>query len=163
MFRTFTKKRSIVALSLIAVLALAGGAYAYFSTTGQGTGTVTVGSASTFTVTPQGATGGPLLPGNGTEVIGYTVANASTSGNQQLNTTTAKVNSSGGNVTTGNGSTVVTGCQASWFSVTNTPPTAQVLAPSGTASGSVSISLSDPGVNQDKCQGVSPDVVINAS
>src|ERR671922_2342563 len=50
MFRRFTKKRSIVALSVVAVLALAAGAYAYFTSTGHDTQSSSVGSATSWTV-----------------------------------------------------------------------------------------------------------------
>jgi hypothetical protein len=160
MFRRIRRKRSIAALSVVAVLALAGGAYAYFTSTGTGTGHALVGSATAFTVTPAAATGGPLLPGSGTETIGYTVTNPS-AGHQQLNTTTALVASSGGNVTSGG--TAVPGCLASWFTVTNTPPAAVNLAGAGTATGSLTVVMTDSGTNQNPCQAVSPDITINAS
>jgi hypothetical protein len=159
MFRRIRRKRSIAALSVVAVLALAGGAYAYFTSTGTGTGSAKVGSALPFTVAPAAATGS-MYPGAGTSVINYTVTNTST-GHQQLNTTTATVASSGGNVTSG--AVPVSGCLASWFTPTNTPPAAVNLAGGGTATGSVSVAMTDSGTNQNVCQGVTPDITINAS
>lgn len=162
MFRSITKKRSVVALSIVAVLAVAGGAYAYFSSTGSGTGTASVGTSSPWTVTPAAATGGPLVPGSGTETITYTVTNAS-SGHQKLNTTTASVASnSSGDVTT-NG-TDVPGCLATWFTVTNTPPAAADLAGGATQTGgSLTVTMPNVNTNQDSCKGASPDITINAS
>lgn len=160
MFRRIRRKRSIAALSVVAVLALAGGAYAYFTSTGSNTGSVTVGSATPFTVTPGTATGSSLLPGSGTQSISYTVTNPS-SGNQKLTTTTAQVASSGLNVTSGG--TAVPGCLASWFTVTNTPPAATDLAGGASTTGSLTVTMPDVNTNQNACQGVTPDITINAS
>ncbi len=60
--RRFTKKRLIGAVSLIAVLAVAGAAYAYFTSTGNGAGSGTVGAATNWGVTST-TSGGPLYPG----------------------------------------------------------------------------------------------------
>ncbi|MDQ6836498.1 MAG: SurA N-terminal domain-containing protein [Actinomycetota bacterium] len=162
MFRSFTKKRSIVALSIIAVLALAGGAYAYFTSSGSGTGAASVGTSSLFTVNPAAATGGPLYPGSGSESISYTVTNPS-SGAQNLSGTTAAIASSGGNIT--HNGTPVAGCLASWFTATNTPPTLpQNLAGGATSTaGSVAVTMSNAAVSQNACQNQSPDITISAS
>jgi hypothetical protein len=160
MFRRIRRKRSIAALSVVAVLALAGGAYAYFTSAGSGTGHALVGSPTAWTVTPAAATGGPLLPGFGTETINYTVTNAS-AGHQELNMTTAVIVSSGGNVTSSG--TAVPGCLAAWFTPVNTPPAAADLAGGGTATGSLTVTMTDAAVTQNACQGVSPDITITAS
>ncbi|HET9720568.1 MAG TPA: hypothetical protein VFP55_10855, partial [Solirubrobacteraceae bacterium] len=85
----FTKKRSLVALVAVAALAIAGGAFAYFSSAGTGTGSATVGSSTPFDVGQNGATTGPpLVPeaqgGPNVDTIPYTVTNPST-GSQYLN------------------------------------------------------------------------------
>jgi hypothetical protein len=142
---------------------VAGGAYAFFTSSGSGSGGASVGSASNWTVTPAAATGGPLFPGAGTQTITYTVTNPS-SGHQSLTATTAVVKSSGGNVT--QGGTAVSGCLASWFTATNTAPTPlpQNLAGSATSTGgSVAVTMQDSGTAQDVCQGVQPDITISAS
>lgn len=162
MFRKISRKRGAAALVVIAVLAVAGGAYAYFTSSGSGNGAATVGSASNFTVTPQTATGGPLLPGAGSETINYTVTNPSSAGHQNLSATTASVAADGsGNVI--QGGTAVSGCKASWFSAANSGPAAADLAPGGTATGSVVVTMTDAAVSQDSCQGVSPQILITAS
>jgi hypothetical protein len=163
MFRLLKKKRVGVAVGVVASLALAAGALAFFTSSGSGTGSATVGSAGAWTVNVSAATGGPLFPGAGSQSIAYTVTNAG-SGHQSLTGTTAVVASSGGNVTT-NG-TAVPGCLASWFTATNTAPTPlpQDLAGSDTSTGgSVAVSMTDAGTSQNSCQGVSPDITISAS
>ena len=163
MLRKFTRKRALVALSVVAVLATAGAALAFFSSTGSGTGSASVGSSTHFTVAVSPATGGPLLPGSGTENLSYTVNNPG-AGSQNLSSTSAAVASSGGNITT-NG-TPVPGCLAADFTATNTKPTPmpQVLVGGATSTaGSVSVTMQDSGANQDACQGKTPDITVSAS
>jgi hypothetical protein len=68
------------------------------------------------------------------------------------------VNSSGGNVTQ-NG-TVVTGCLATWFTATVSadPSVSTTLAPAGTASVTVTVTMPSSTTNQNVCQGVTPDI-----
>ena len=165
MFRIFRMKRTVAALSVVAVLVCAGAAYAYFTSSGSGTGSATVGSATAFAVNVSAASGGPLFPGSGTENLAYTVHNPS-SGNQNLSATTASVAASGGNITTGTSNTPVAGCSASWFTVVNTAPTplAQNLVGGATSSGgSVAVTMQDSGTNQDSCQGATPNITVSAS
>jgi glycine cleavage system regulatory protein len=93
-------------------------------------------------------------------VIPYTITNAG-HGYQDLTTTTAVVASSGGNVT--QGGVAVAGCLATWFTVVNSPPASVDLATNATATGSATITMQDSGTNQNPCEGVSPQVTINAS
>jgi hypothetical protein len=75
------KKRVLVGLT-VAMLAVAGAAFAYFTTTGSGTGTATVGTSSELTL--HATTMTTLYPGTST-VVHFTVDNPS-SGHQQLGT-----------------------------------------------------------------------------
>lgn len=72
----FTKRKTIAAVGVIAVLIAAGGAYAYWSGGGSGSGTATVGTsgavALTATVTPG------ISPGN-SEPVSFAAANATSS------------------------------------------------------------------------------------
>lgn len=155
-----TKKRTIIAISAIAVLVVAGSAFAYFTSTGNGTGQATVGSASSWTVTPAAATG-TMYPGSGTSSFDYTVTNAST-GHQKLATTTSVVLTDGSGNITDHG-TVVPGCLATWFTPTNHAPAAIDLAGGANTTGSVDVVMSDAAVAQDSCQGHTPEVKISAS
>src|SRR6185312_9745129 len=78
----FTKKRVVAVLAITSILALAVGAYAYFSTTGSGTVTATVGSSSALTI--KGTVSGSLYPGSSGTVT-FTVDNPS-SGKQRVGT-----------------------------------------------------------------------------
>lgn len=160
MLRKFTKKRLVLLAVPLAALALAGGAFAYFTSTGSGTGQAAVGKAGAWTITP-GSSSGTMYPGQGSTTIPYTVTNSG-NGQQELNGTAASVVAdSSGNVEQKSAS--VTGCQASWFTATNTPPAAADLAPNGTATGSVSVKMADATTSQDACQNVTPDITISAN
>lgn len=81
--RTFIKRRKVmVGVSVAAILALSGAAFAYFTTSGSGTGTGSVGSNSALTI--YGTTAGPVYPGTSTQVS-FTADNPS-SGYQQIGT-----------------------------------------------------------------------------
>jgi hypothetical protein len=174
MFRILKKKRIAVPLATVAALVIAGAAVAYFTSTGSGTGSAKVGNPSNWAVTVSPATGGALYPGHGTDVLTYTVNNPS-SGQQNLSSVTATVNayvSSGpsdpnaadvGDVTQGGNPQA--GCLASWFTPVNTPPTPlpNDMAGGATVNGSVSVSMTDAATSQNACQGVNPDITVNAS
>lgn len=160
MFRKAITKKRFAVLGAVAILAMAGIAVAYFTSTGSGTGSATVGSSTAFKVTVAAATGGPLYPGSGSENLAYTVKNEG-SGAQNVNSTSATVASEGGNIT--QGGVEVPGCKASWFTATDTSPAPVNLKGGESASGSVEVTMQDSGTNQDACQGTSPDITVSAS
>ena len=153
--RFLKRKRLLAGVGVVAMLVVASSAFAYFTSTGTGTGSATVGSATNWTVTPAAATGGPLYPGSGSTQINYTVTNAS-SGHQDLTATSAVVASSGGNVT--QAGVPVTGCLASWFTATNTPPTTPGALPQDLAGGAsatggfVTVTMTVAATSQNVCQ-----------
>ena len=161
------KLRTKIAVGATLGAAVLGGggmlAFAYFTSTGSGTGNGTVGSASHWTVTAGSPTGPGLLPGSGTDTVTYTVTNPG-SGHQGFTTTTAAMttDNSGGVFDTVQGK-FVDGCLASWFTVSNTPPAAADVPGGGSVNGSLTISLNNVNSSQDACQGLSPQVTINAS
>ena len=158
MLRRFAKKRVILALSVVAALVVTGAAVAFFTSTG--TGQAQVGSAENWTVTPSGATGGPMFPGSGTSNIAYTIKNPG-SDSRHLGSTSAAVASLNNDITS-NG-TEVTGCLASWFAATmHTDPAPADVAGGATVDGSVDVTMTDTGVSQDACQGKTPDITISA-
>src|ERR1700730_13221365 len=82
MKRINRRKKIIAALCGVGVLAVAGIAVAYFTTSGGGTGTATVGTSSALVI--HGTTTTALYPGTTTPVA-FTADN-STTGHQQLGT-----------------------------------------------------------------------------
>ena len=161
MFRRFTKKRAIVALSVVAALAIAGAAVAYFSSSGSGTGKASVGTAKDFSVGVTDATG-TLYPDNGasSQSLPYTITNGA-SFSQKLTSTSVSVPSLNGDVTSGGSE--VPGCLVSWFHVTDTPPAYGTIAPGDHVSGSVKVTMDDSTASQDSCKSASPDIKVSAN
>jgi hypothetical protein len=166
MFRRFTKKRVVVALSVVAALAVAGGAIAYFTSSGSGTGSATVGSSSALSVAVAAPSGGPLYPdGTSAETLGYTVTNNASFAQHIGSTTVTVAADSNGDIK--HGSTAVTGCKASWFTASDTGASAApatVASGGGTATGTVTVKMPADSTNdQDACQGASPDITVAAN
>jgi hypothetical protein len=142
-----TKKRAVVVGVAACCLALAAGAFAYFSTTGSGTATATVGSSSAVTL--HGTVSGSLYPG-ATSTVTFTVDNPS-SGTQRVGTITlTKVQPDASHSTC---STTITGenpdftMAAVAVNKNYGPGNAQAVTPTGT------LKMNETGVNQDACQG----------
>jgi hypothetical protein len=174
--RRFTSKRFTAALSVIAVLACAGAAIAYFTSTGTGTGSAAVGSASSWTVGQNAATtGGSLYPDStiGTghiDTVPYGVTNAD-SGSQNLKKVVISVENSDGSAWSSQTDTSKPACTAHDFSVdgqavggsaTDTSLAGDYTAGSS-QSGSVTVQMIDNGSNQDNCQGVTVPLYFSAS
>jgi hypothetical protein len=175
MFRRFTKKRVALVATPLAALALAGGAFAYFSSTGTGTGSATVGKATAFVVGQSATAGGPLYPDTaigGANVVtdSYTVNNPS-AGKQNLNQVVISVANADGSAWSSKTDSTKPACTASDFSVggqtAGSPWTDTSLAADYTAgqtkTGSVTVEMIDSGANQDNCQGVTVPLYFSAS
>jgi hypothetical protein len=171
MIRKLFKKR-IAVLGLLGALALAGGAYAYFT---GGSNSVTtsgsVGASTTWGV----AQGTPtwsgsltaLYPGasSDTELLPFTVTNNG-HGHQAVTSITASLPAeTNGDAETAGGADI-TGCQASWFTATVDSSNAALpanLAAAGTYTGKIDLTMQDSGTNQNACQNAAPAVTITAS
>ena len=163
MLRRFTHKRLVVAaVTAVGMLALAAGAFAYFTSTGSGTGQAKVGSSTAFTVSVGQAAGGPLYPGTGSETLAYTIANPAGSGSQDLSAVSVTVASKNGDII--DGETEVTGCSSDWFTASNsTPAPLGEIADGAQVTGTITVKMQDVAQSQDACQGHSPDINVNAS
>jgi hypothetical protein len=162
-----TRRRiAVVGITAVMVLASGGAAYAYFTATGSGTGAASVGSASSWEVTATSDTTGDLLPGSGSEILTFTITNEG-SGDQAFNSVSATIISdNNGNVKAGG--SPVSGCMASWFAAELGTPVGYGYGesiPSGdSATVPVTVTMSDSGTNQDKCQGIDgPDVKLTVN
>ncbi len=149
--KMFNTKRKIAAAGLTAAIILGTGgvAAAYFTSTGSGNGSATVGTASPWSVSVDAATGGPLLPGSGTETMGYTIDHIG-GGVQKLNSATASIDSA----------TLPAGCDAAWFSADAGTATANS---DGSYSGTVTVTMSNVDADQGACQGGNVGVVLDAA
>jgi hypothetical protein len=174
--RRFTRKRFIGALSVIAVLAAAGAAIAYFTSTGTGTGSAIVGSASNWTVGQTGTSGGPLYPdpaiGSGPNIVTdtYTVTNPG-SGSENLKKVVISVANADGSAWSSRTDPTKPACTAHDFSVGGQAvgsswtdmSIAGDYAAGSSQSAPVTVQLIDSGSNQDNCQGVSVPLYMSAS
>jgi hypothetical protein len=174
--RRFTKKRFIGALSVIAVLAAAGAAIAFFTSTGTGTGSATVGTSTAWTVGQTGTSGPALLPdpsiGTGNiQTKDYSVTNPS-NGSQSLNQVVISVAKSDGTTWTAQADTTKPACTASDFSV-GSQPVGQAYTDTSLAgdyttgqvnsTGTVTVQMIDNGLNQDNCKNVTVPLYFSAS
>jgi hypothetical protein len=192
MLRRFTKKRwAVGGLGAIAALALAAGAYAYFTSTGSNTSSATVGSPSTWTVTPgtvsytgdtsltpQSSSCLPLSAKydgtDGTcavyETVPYTVKNPST-GNENLSNVVVSITSgtsrtSDWSVTNVNGT-----CSYHDFAIDGVSgggaATDATLAadftPGQSKSGKITVTMVDTNADQNGCQGLTVPLYLYAS
>ena len=169
------RRKVFVALGTLSALAVGAIAVAYFTgADGSGTGSATVGSSTAWgvTVNSGGATFTPsgytaIYPGAGAEAIPFTVTNNG-KGSQNLKTLSYAIKNDGGSPALAETSTgtVITGCQASWFSASADSGNGALpsnLATGGTYAGKADVTMSDSGTNQDACQSVSPGVAVTAS
>jgi hypothetical protein len=144
---SLNRKRVIIGLAGVCVVAIAAVAYAYFTSTGSGTATATVGTSSAVTI--KGTVSGNLYPGSSSTVT-LTVDNPS-SGKQRVGTVSLeKITPDAGHSTC---SVVTTGGNPDFtmadvvVNKTYGPGNGQAVTPTGT------LTMNDTGINQDPCQG----------
>jgi hypothetical protein len=144
---SLNRKRVIIGLAGVCVVAIAAVAYAYFTSTGSGTATATVGTSSAVTI--KGTVSGNLYPGSSSTVT-LTVDNPS-SGKQRVGTVSLeKITADAGHSTC---SVVTTGGNPDFtmadvvVNKTYGPGNGQAVTPTGT------LTMNDTGINQDACQG----------
>jgi hypothetical protein len=170
MFRRFSKKSTIVALTVVAALAVAGGAIAYFTNAGSGGGTASVGTSSGITLA--GTSSGPLYPGGAPATATVLVTNPG-SGSQYVaavhlvsvaidKTNTVYTTASPAQQATWNacdttvGAPSLTGPADPAFSMPDFT-VGKTLTRSGTTGDHTTVTgplqMNDTGVAQDNCQG----------
>jgi hypothetical protein len=144
--KVLRKKRTLGVISAIAVLAVAGLAIAYWTTTGSGSGSGSV-AASNGTLTLHGTISSALTPG-ANSAVAFTADNSGTS-SLQVGTVHAVVSIDKEHAKEG--------CDASDFTIADTTEN-QVIA-AGAEGVSLaqagSIAMADTAANQDACQGAS--------
>jgi hypothetical protein len=155
--RLITKRRAFFALTAALVVAVAGGAYAYFTTSGTGTGTAAVGSSSAITL--HATVTGSLYPGSSSPVT-FTVDNPS-SGKQRVGT--ISLQSITPDASHSECSTVITGGNPDFTmaAVTANQTFATGNAQAVTATGS--LAMNETGVSQDKCQGATLTLTVKSN
>src|ERR1700691_3503687 len=79
-----TKKVVVIGAAVALTLGIAGGAFAYFTTTGSGSGTTTAG-ANSGSVTLAATISGAILPGDGGQTVTFTGVSSNTTTNVFVN------------------------------------------------------------------------------
>jgi hypothetical protein len=149
-----SKKRRVlpVAIALVAVIAVSGVAYAWWSSSGNGTGSAGVGTSQALTVSQSGSVTG-LVPNGVDHDVTVHVVNPATF-SQSLNAVAISVHAA----------TLPSGCEAAWFTVTNPTITPPVVITAGNFTDLVGqIRMTESGTNQDACQGATIDLVFAVS
>lgn len=141
-----TRRRVIALVAAIAVVALGGAAaYAYWTAGGTGTGFATTGHSSNFTISSTDPTGGPLSPGGPAETVAFTVHNPAT-GAENLDNVVVTVAAANGDAWTSGT------CSAADFTVDAATITPGTIVGGGDLGGTVTLRMTDTGLNQDDCQ-----------
>jgi hypothetical protein len=176
MFINLLKKKRVLVGLTVAMLAVAGAAFAYFTSEGKGTGSATVGSATSWTVGETTPSGGPLYPdasigGANIQTDGYKVKNAG-SGSQSLTQVEISVAEANGSAWSSQADETKPACTKNDFSVggqavgstwTDTALAGDFTASQEKTTGSVTVELIDNNANQDNCQGVTVPLYFHAS
>jgi hypothetical protein len=145
------KKRTMLVLGAVAVLAVAGVAVAYWTTSGSGSGSGAV-AASNGTVVLHGTITNNLTPG-GSSPVAFTADNANSS-SEQVGTVHAVVTIDPAHA----------GCAASDFTIADTAEN-QVIPAKGTGvalTNGSTISMADTAANQDACQGATISLALTS-
>jgi hypothetical protein len=149
----FTKKRMLIGLGAISVLAIAAVAIAYWTTSGSGSGSATAGTDTGVTVSGDPSNG--IYPG-GSVPVTTTVTNSSSTQSQYVTNLHVAISIDETHADDG--------CAASWFtykadsegSGDSNPHTFALdteLAASGTTTVDGHVFMSNPNTNQDACKG----------
>lgn len=147
MFRKLSKnRRALTVLGVIAVLAVAGVAVAFWTASGSGSGSGTVASSNGSLVL-HGSIAPGLTPG-GSETVSYSADNSNSS-SLQVGTVKAVVSIDEAHAEAG--------CKASDFSVADVVENQTIAANSTETSlaNSGTIKMADSSENQDACKGAS--------
>jgi hypothetical protein len=142
--KQFRKRLVIpVAVALVAIIAVSGIAYAYWTSGGSGTGGAGVGTSTSLTVSQTLPAPSNLVPGGPAKDVTVHVVNPATF-SQSFSTVTISV------------TTLPVGCLVGWFTVTNPTPALTVLgAGASTDVTGGQIQMIESGGNQDPCKGAS--------
>lgn len=148
------KKRTMLVLGAVAVLAVAGVAVAYWTTSGSGSGSGAVASSSSGAVVLHGTITNALTPG-GSSPVTFTADNSNSS-SEQVGTVHAVVSIDKAHAEAG--------CEASDFTISDVAENQVIAANSnGVAlTNGGSISMADTSSNQDACQGATISLALTS-
>jgi hypothetical protein len=136
MFNKVLKKKRVLVVLSVAMLAVAGAAFAYFTSSGTGTGSATVGSSSTIALSSDAITG--LYPGGASVPVTVHVHNPG-GGTEYVGTISGTVAS-------------LEGCEGSWFTVAPVTYNKEVAKESSGPDASTTVTMNNVAENQNACQ-----------
>src|ERR1035437_4806189 len=143
------RKTCTIAIAGTLLVAVAGGAFAYWTAGGAGTGTATAGTNVPITAV-QTTVVTPIVPGGAAQTISGNFTNTNT-GPVWVATVTASIAS----VTKAGGAPAGT-CDAADFTLASAAMTVGASVPNGTAQGTwtgATIAFNNTAANQDGCKG----------
>jgi hypothetical protein len=142
-----SKKRAVLAISTVGVLAVAGVAVAYFTSTGSGTATASVGSGSAVTI--KGTVSSNLYPG-GSSPVSFTIDNPSSASQRVGTITLASIAVDAGHSTC---SKVITGGNPDFAMPAVVVNKVFATGNNQTVTQTGTLTMNDTGISQDACQG----------
>lgn len=158
MFGRINRKRALTAIAAFAVLAIAGGAFAYFTSSGEGTGSAAVGTSQEVTVTQVGSIAN-LQPGGEPQAVDFAIHNPLTT-KQFISKVAVSISSvEGPNIS------VATPCAAADFELTQPNAIDKDLASGETefSPSGATIAMIDSESNQDGCKEATVNLSFSAS
>jgi hypothetical protein len=145
-----SKRNRTVILGIIGALVVAGGAIAFWTTSGTGSGTATVGTDAGVTFSTVTYSGLPLYPGTSAGV-NFTLTNASASAPVRISSVVAD------NAVHTNGiSGLPVGCQQTDFTFPNLAVNQEIPAGGSLVLTTGTLQFANTAVNQDACENASP-------
>lgn len=158
MFARINRKRALTAIAAFAVVAIAGSAFAYFTTSGEGTGSAAVGTSQEVTVTQVGSVTN-LQPGGTAQAVDFAIHNPLTT-KQFVSKVTVSISS-----VEGENITAETPCTAADFKLTQPTAINKDLASGETkfSPSGATIAMIDSESNQDGCKEATVNLSFSAS
>lgn len=158
MFGRINRKRTLTAIAAFAVLAIAGGAFAYFTTSGEGKGSATVGTSQEVTVTQVGSITN-LRPGGEPQAVDFAIHNPQSTKQFISSVKVTISNVEGPNIS------VATPCTAADFKLTQPTAINKDLAAGATefSPSGATIAMIDSESNQDGCKEATVNLSFSAS
>ena len=163
--------KKVVAAALTAglVFGASGVAVAWFTEGGTGSGTAQVGTGTTgvFDITTPGPSS-YLTPGSGPQSFDLVIHNTS-GADAHIGTVYMEMNSKNGDAATSPGNVQITGCTATWFTVSTSVAVDQTIAAGATVHLSnyeitePTIAMSNVSASQDDCQATGPGILFSTS
>jgi hypothetical protein len=158
--RWYGRRSAVISGVAAAILAISGGALAYWTTSGTGTGTATSSAGlSSVTVTQVGSVSG-LAPGDTAQAVDFKITNSAGSP-QHVTSVSVAISSV---VKTSDGSAAV-GCTAADFDLVQPTVSFGDMAPGDTSfsPSGATIAMKNTGSNQNGCKSVTVNLAFTAA